>query len=174
MTKQLNTLTVLSSLTLALIAGAANAAPVLMSAEWAAQACEAFNKNAKLTDGLGGKWIANNKGRGFKVIHMYRSDCEDSPLIEMRISEKDGKAFCSYGGKVETAKLDSGADYLMYATTSKWHDMGAGEYGPMKAMMFGRLQFEGPKMEAMSVMTPFEQFLLLAGKVPSTEASCPK
>ena len=174
MTKHLKSLTVLSGLALSLIAGAATAAPVLMSAEWAAQACESFNKNAILTDGLGGKWIENNKGRGYKVIHMYRSDCEESPQIEMRITDKAGKAFCSYGGKVEMAKLDSGADYLMYATTEKWHDMGAGEYGPMKAMMFGRLQFQGPKMEAMSVMKPFEQFLLLAGKVPSTEASCPK
>ncbi|MDR3393120.1 MAG: SCP2 sterol-binding domain-containing protein [Sulfuriferula sp.] len=174
MTKHLKGLTLISGLMLSMIAGTAAATPVLMSAEWAAQACEAFNKNPKLTDGLGGKWIANNKGRGYKVIHLYRSDCEDSPQVEMRISDKDGKAMCTYGGKVEMAKLDSGADYLMYATTEKWHDMGAGEYGPMKAMMFGRLQFEGPKMEAMSVMTPFEQFLLLAGKVPSTETSCPK
>lgn len=174
MNKHLKSLTVISGLTLSMLAGAATAAPVLMSPEWAAQACEAFNKNAQLTDGLGGKWIENNKGRGFKVIHLYRSDCEDSPQVEMRISDKGGKASCTYGGKIETAKLDSGADYLMYATTEKWHEMGAGEYGPMKAMMFGRLQFQGPKMEAMSVMKPFEQFLLLAGKVPSTEASCPK
>jgi len=174
MIKHLKSLTVLSSLVLSAFAGAATAAPVLMSAEWAAQACESFNKNVLLTDGLGGKWIDNNKGRGYKVIHMYRSDCEESPKIEMRITDKGTKAICTYGGKVETSKLDASADYLMYATTEKWHEMGAGEYGPMKAMMFGRLQFQGPKMEAMSVMKPFEQFLLLAGKVPSTEASCPK
>ena len=174
MIKRLPGIAILSSIALSLIAATASAAPVLMSAEWAAQACESFNKNAKLTDGLGGKWIENNKSRGYKVIHMYRSDCDNSPQIEMRISDKDGKAQCTYGGKVEMAKLDSGVDYLMYATTEKWHEMGAGEYGPMKAMMFGRLQFQGPKMEAMSVMTPFEQFLLLAGKVPSTETSCPK
>ncbi|WP_223247217.1 SCP2 sterol-binding domain-containing protein [Sulfuriferula sp. AH1] len=174
MIKRMKSLTLFSGLMLSAFAGTATAAPVLMSAEWAAQACEAFNKNPKLTDGLGGKWIGNNKGRGYKVIHLYRSDCENSPQVEMRISDKNGKALCTYGGKIEMAKLDSGADYLMYATTEKWHEMGAGEYGPMKAMMFGRLQFQGPKWEAMSVMTPFEQFLLLAGQVPSTETSCPK
>lgn len=174
MTKHLKGITVVSAFTLSIIAGTASAAPVLMSADWATQACESFNKNTILTDGLSGKWVQNNKGRGYKVIQMYRSDCEDSPRVEMHIAEKAGKAFCTYGGKVETAKLDSSIDYVMYATTEKWHDMGAGEYGPMKAMMFGRLKFEGPKGEAMSVMGPFEQFLLLAGKVPSTEANCPK
>jgi putative sterol carrier protein len=52
--------------------------------------------------------------------------------------------------------------------------MGKGEYGPMRAMMFGRLEFEGPKGEAMSNMGPFENFLLLVGKVPSEAGSCPK
>ncbi len=174
MNYRLKSITAISALVLSAIAGTATAAPVLMSAEWAANACESFNKNPILTDGLGGKWIENNKGRGYKVIHLYRSDCEDSQQVEMVINDKGTKAFCSYGGEIKHANLDSSADYLMYATTEKWHDMGAGEYGPMKAMMFGRLKFQGPKMEAMSVMKPFEQFLLLAGKVPSTEASCPK
>ena len=174
MNKHLKTLTVLSALMLAGFAGAASAVPTLMSADWATQACDAWNKNPTLTDGLGGKWIANNKGRGYKIIHLYRSDCENSPQVELHISDKNGKAFCTYGGKIATPTLDPSADYLMYATTNKWHDMGAGEYGPMKAMMFGRLKFEGPKMEAMSVMGPFEQFLLLVGKVPSNESECPK
>jgi putative sterol carrier protein len=50
--------------------------------------------------------------------------------------------------------------------------MGAGEYGPMKAMMFGRLKFIGPKVEAMTVMGPFETFLKLPGKVANDKA-CP-
>jgi hypothetical protein len=41
-------------------------------------------------------------------------------------------------------------------------------------MMFGRLGFDRPKGEAMSNMTPFENFLLLVGKVPSDTGSCPK
>jgi hypothetical protein len=40
-------------------------------------------------------------------------------------------------------------------------------------MMFGRLSFSGPKMEAMSVMGPFESFLLLVGKVPGETDRCP-
>lgn len=159
---------------LALAAGSAQAAPVLMSEEWAKDACEAWNKDQTLTTGLVENWIGNNKGRGYKVIHMYRTDCADAPRVEMTIVPKDGKAMCTYGGKIQHDKLDSGADYLMHATTQRWKEMGAGEYGPMRAMMFGRLNFDGPKMEAMGVMGPFESFLLLAGKVPSDSAACPK
>jgi putative sterol carrier protein len=50
--------------------------------------------------------------------------------------------------------------------------MGAGEYGPVKAMMFGRLKFKGPKPEAMTVMGPFETFLQLPGKIAGDKA-CP-
>ena len=80
---------------------------------------------------------------------------------------------CVYGGAVEAAKLESGSDYLMSAETARWLEMGKGEYGPMKAMMLGRLGFEGPKMEAMGNMGPFENFLLLVGKVPGESAACP-
>lgn len=150
------------------------AAPVLMSAAWASQACTAWNADATLTQGLAASgWVDNNAGRGFKVMQIYREDCAKSPRIEMRIEKKDSKAQCVYGGKVETQKLDSGADYVMYATTTRWQEMGRGEYGPMRAMMFGRLGFEGPKFEAMGNMGPFENFLLLVGKVPGDAAQCP-
>jgi putative sterol carrier protein len=43
----------------------------------------------------------------------------------------------------------------------------------MKAMMSGRLEFSGPKMEAMGNMGPFENFLLLVGKVPGGTQACP-
>jgi len=78
-----------------------------------------------------------------------------------------------YGGKAETAKLDQKADYVMDAETTRWQEMGRGEYGPMRAMMFGRLSFDGPMGEAMGNMGPFESFLLLVGKVPGATA-CPK
>ena len=51
--------------------------------------------------------------------------------------------------------------------------MGKGEYGPMWAMMFNRLSFDGPMMEAMGNMGPFRSFLLLVGKVPGDVAACP-
>jgi putative sterol carrier protein len=149
----------------------ATAAP-LMSAEWATQACEAWNANKILTDELAEKWIKNDKGRGYKVMHMYRTDCGDTHKIEMTISAKNGKAICTYAGPVQHTALDLGSDYLMHAETKRWKEMGAGEYGPMRAMMFGRLKFEGPKGEAMRVMGPFEQFLLIPGKVPG-EDTCP-
>jgi putative sterol carrier protein len=158
----------------AAIAGPAAAQPALMSAEWAQAACLAWNRDAVLTDKLAESgWVKNDKGRGFKVMQVFRTDCGARPTAEMRIALKSDKAMCVYGGKVETAQLDAGADYVMSATTVRWVEMGRGDYGPMKAMMFGRLEFSGPKMEAMGNMGPFENFLLLVGKVPGSTQSCP-
>lgn len=161
-------------LALALIMGVsagAQAAP-MMSAEWTAQACEAWNANPALTDELAEKWIKNDQGRGYKIIHMYRTDCGEPTKVEMIISAKGGKALCTYGGAVQHTDLNSSSDYVMHAETRRWKEMGAGEYGPMRAMMFGRLKFVGPKVEAMKVMGPFEQFLLIPGKVKGEDA-CP-
>lgn len=158
----------------AAVGATASAQPVLMSPEWAQAACQAWNRDPVLTDKLAESgWVKNDKGRGYKVMQVFRTDCGDKPTAEMRISLKDGKAQCVYGGKVETARLDGGADYVMSATTARWLEMGRGEYGPMRAMMFGRLEFSGPKMEAMGNMGPFENFLLLVGKVPGSTQSCP-
>jgi putative sterol carrier protein len=145
----------------------------LMSAPWAKLACQAWNAEPALTEKLAESgWAGNNANRGFKVIQIYRSDCEGSPRVELRIAAEGGRARCSYGGAAETAKLDTSADYLMYAETARWHEMGRGEYGPMRAMMFNRLQFDGPMLEAMRNMGPFESFLRLIGKVPGA-AACP-
>lgn len=147
--------------------------PAYMSGDWGPAACAAWNEDPVLTTGLvKSGWIKNDKGRGFKVLQVYRSDCGDKPTVELRVALTDGKAQCIYGGPVETAKLDSGADYVMHATTERWKQMGAGEYGPMKAMMLGRLSFSGPYGEAMGNMGPFGNFLLLAGKVTGS-ATCP-
>lgn len=163
------------AITAMLLPGLAVASPALMSAEWAQSACAAWNQEARLTDELKESgWSANNKGRGFKVMQIFSNECKDAPRVEMRIAEQDGKAKCVYGGKAETDKLDSSADYVMHADTSRWVEMGKGEYGPMRAMMFGRLQFEGPKGEAMKNMGPFGSFLLLVGKVPGDVQGCPE
>ncbi len=157
----------------ALLAPAA-AQPLLMSAEWAQGACEAWNKDAVLTDKLAESgWVKNDKGRGFKVMQLFRKDCGAAPTAELRVALKDDKALCVYGGKVETANLEGSADYVMSADTARWLEMGRGDYGPMRAMMFGRLEFVGPKMEAMGNMGPFENFLLLVGKVPGDTKACP-
>ena len=155
-------------------AGAAGAATELMSADWAKAACTAWNADATLTGGLHETgWAANDKKRGYKALQVARKDCKSSPKVEVRIAPKDGKALCVSGG-LSTAQLDLEVDYAMTADTKRWIEMGKGEYGPMRAMMFGRLEFEGPKGEAMSNMSPFENFLLLVGKVPSDAGSCPK
>jgi len=165
--------TLIALATAATLATAPALATPLMSPEWAAAACESFNANSILTNGLGEKWIKNNAGRGHKIIHMYRDDCGDKTKIQLTIvPDGSNKARCSYGGKVVNPTLSESADYLMWATTKRWREMGQGEYGPMKAMMFNRPKFEGPKAEAMGVMGPFEQFLLLPGKVAGND-SCP-
>jgi len=154
-------------------AASAQAATPLMSTEWTAQACDAWNKETTLTTGLAGDWMKNDKGRGYKIIQMYRTDCGDAYKTEIKIVPKDGKAMCVYGGKAQSTP-DLKVDYVMHAETKRWTEMGNGEYGPMKGMMFGRLKFAGPYAEAMGVMGPFESFLLLVGKVPSDTAVCPK
>lgn len=152
----------------------AQAPAAAMSEPWAKAMCEAWNADATLTSKLvESDWIKNDAGRGFKAMQIYRADCPTSARIEMQISLKDNKAMCTYGGSAKTTALNGGADYLMWAETPRWREMGAGEYGPMRAMMFGRLNFAGPKMEAMGNMGPFESFLLLVGKVPGDWATCP-
>jgi putative sterol carrier protein len=148
--------------------------PVAMSAPFAQAMCDAWNGDATLTDKLvESGWIKNDGGRGFKIMQIYRADCPNSARVEMQIALKDNKAQCVYGGTARTGKLDGATDYLMWAETPRWREMGAGDYGPMRAMMFGRLEFAGPKMEAMGNMGPFEKFLLLVGKVPGDWGACP-
>ena len=106
-------------------------------------------------------------------MQIYRADRAGSARAEMRIVLNDGKAACTYRGRAGTPKLDSGADHVMFAETPRRLEMGRGEYGPMRAMMFGRLRFECPKLEAMGNMTPFANFLLLVGKVPGDAGACP-
>lgn len=149
------------------------AAPVMMTPEWAQEMCKAWNADPTLTGKLvESGWIKNDGKRGYKAMQIYRSDCEGSQRIELRVSEKDGKTVCVYGGKADS-KLDADADYLMWAETARWIEMGNGEYGPMRAMFFDRLHFDGPMLEAMGNMGPFGSFLLLVGKVPGDVAACP-
>ena len=151
-----------------------SAPPTMMSEEWGKLACDAWNQDPVLTQKLHESgWSQNDQGRGYRIMQIYRKDCENSPKVEMRISEKDGKAMCVYGGKVE--KEMNSSDFAMYADTRRWVELGKGEYGPMKAMMFGRLGFAGPKMEAMKNMGPFESFMSgVIAKVDSDSSTCPQ
>lgn len=161
-------------LALAFTNAAAEAPPVLLSPQWAGQFCQAWNQDPVLTRKLvDTKWIGNDKGRGFKIVQIYRTDCEDSPYVELRLQQKEGVAQCVYGGAAQSTKPDLDVDYIMNAYTKRWVEMGKGEYGPMKGMMSGRLKFDGPMFEAMNNMGPFESFLLLVGKVPGDAGQCP-
>lgn len=146
----------------------------LMSIEYIKQFCGAWNADELMTTGLANsEWVDNDGGKGFKIIQLYRKDCPDSPRVEMQFERTDDKAMCVYAGKVENPDLDRSADYEMFADTKRWIEVGNGDYGPMKAMMLGRLKFKGPKIEAMGNMGPFKNFLLLFGKFPSDPTTCP-
>lgn len=152
------------------------AAPVFMSADWAKTACTAWNADVDMGKKLHDSgWAGNTKNRGYKILRVARGDCPASaPRAELRIAPKDGRATCTAGGAAGAEPLDGDADYLMTADTRRWLEMGRGEYGPMRAMMFGRLAFEGPMGEAMGNMGPFEGFLKLVGSVAGDTGSCPK
>jgi putative sterol carrier protein len=161
---------------LALAFSASTQAATFMDAGWASSLCNAWNKSSVLTDGLGGdKWAANDAGRGYKVIHLYREKCGAGSAVELEIVNKGGKAHCARGGSVKRTKLDYDVDYLMHATDEDWTCMGEGSFGcgAMGAMTTGKLKFKGPKMEAMGVMGPFDSFLTMTGKVAGDKASCP-
>lgn len=149
-------------------------AEVFMSEAWAKQACDAWNKNSTLTTELG-DWANNDNGRGFKTIQMYRDKCGLGSKVELKISNQNGKAICTSGGAVTNSTPDYGADYLMHATDDHWTCMGEGKSGcgAMGAMMTGKLKFSGPKMEAMGVMGPFNEFLVLTGTVGGDKSACP-
>ena len=147
-----------------------------MDKTWAKKTCDAWNKNSTLTTGLA-EWSTNNKDRGYKLIQIYRTQCDTKSKIQLNIVNKGGKAICTYGGKPDGKKVDYDVDYLMHASDEDWTCMGKASFGcgAMGAMMSGKLKFTGPKVEAMSVMGPFGAFLELTGAVAGTKSqTCPK
>lgn len=82
---------------------------------------------------------------------------------------------CVEAGLPDKKAMNYKVDYLMHASDDNWACMGKGSFGcgAMGAMMSGKLKFQGPKLEAMKVMDPFESFLKIAGTVPGDKASCP-
>jgi putative sterol carrier protein len=159
------------------VSASAQAAGAFMDADWAEQMCQQWNQTSELTMGLAGKdWVENDAGRGYKSIHLYRTNCGDAAKVELELVSKDGKAICQYGGAVKHAELNYDVDYLMHADDEDWVCMGAGNWGcgAMGAMMTGKLKFDGPKGEAMGVIGPFDSFLLGTGKVAGVMKDCPK
>ncbi|WMT48082.1 SCP2 sterol-binding domain-containing protein [Acidithiobacillus caldus] len=145
-------------------AACASDAPEFMSPGWAKDLCTAWNGNATLTEKLAGAWIKNDGKQGYKVMEISDSSLKGVEPVQLEIAPKDGKAMCIYGGAVKVKKLNYNYDYKMWATTHDWYHMGS----PMMAMMFGRLNFKGPKMEAMENMGPFAEFLKLVAETPAT------
>lgn len=151
------------------IVGSSFAVPVFMDGEYAKALCDVWNKTPQLVGELGKSesWIAVPE----RKIFIYREDCGDTKQIQLTIKNEQGRAVCVYGGPAKDRRGPN--DFLMYAETKRWLEMGRKEYGPMKAMMFGRLKFEGPKGVAMRNMGPFEAFLDIVDEPPHDANKCP-
>ncbi len=150
-------------------------ADVFMDEEWAEKACELWNSNTTLTVDLAtNDWMGNNS-RGYKLIRLYRTDCGHATQVQLKIEDKNNKAVCTFGGLPDEQKLDKEVDYLLHATDKHWTEMGDGTYGPFKALMFGYLTVQGPYDEAMYSLTPFSEFLKLAGSIAGDKGkdNCP-
>ncbi len=151
-----------------------------MDADWAKQACDAWNESETLTsklmqtssDDTSYSWIKNDAGRGYKLIQIYRSNCGKESRIQLNIGEVDGKAMCTYGGVPDGKEMKKSVDYLMHASDKNWTCMGSGKCGVMGSMMTRKLKFKGPKMEAMQVMSPFGSFLRLTGTIAGEKNEC--
>ncbi len=151
------------------ITGVSLSAPVFMDGEYAKALCDAWNKTPQLSEDLGRSesWTAVPE----RKLFLYREDCGDGKQIQLTIKNEGGKAICVYGGPAKDRRGKE--DFLMYAETKRWLEMGKKEYGPMKAMMLGRLKFEGPKGVAMKNMGPFEAFLDIVDNPPHDASKCP-
>ena len=149
--------------------GIALSAPVFMDGEYAKALYEAWNKTPQLSEQLGKSesWVAVPE----RKLFLYREDCGDAKQIQLTIKNEGGKAVCVYGGPAKDKRGKD--DFLMYAETKRWLEMGRKEYGPMKAMMLRRLKFEGPKGVAMKNMGPFEAFLDMVDNPPHDASRCP-
>ena len=143
-----------------------------MSQEWSDALCDQWNENEVLVTELGDKFVNNDGGRSYKMLIIARKDCPNSPDVQITLQGEDGMAFCVDSGYV-SQDVNFKYDYRMSAETKHWIEMGNGDYGPMAAMLKGKLKFQGPKMEAMGFMKPFTQFLLLTGSVDSDRSVCP-
>ncbi|AAC06410.1 SCP2 sterol-binding domain-containing protein [Aquifex aeolicus] len=152
-----------------LVSAIAFAKPVFMDAEWAKQFCEVWNNTPELVEKLGKSesWTEVPE----RKLFLYRKDCGPEKQIQLTIKNENGRAVCVYGGWKKDEKTDN--DFLMYADTKRWLEMGRKEYGPMKAMLFGRLKFEGPRFVAMKNMGPFEAFLDKIDEVEADTSRCP-
>ncbi|MEN3028104.1 MAG: SCP2 sterol-binding domain-containing protein [Aquificaceae bacterium] len=154
---------------LLLSAGVAISTPVFMDGEYAKALCEAWNKTPQLSEQLGKSesWIAVPE----RKLFLYREDCGDTKQIQLTIKNEGGRAQCVYGGPARDKRGKD--DFLMYAETKRWLEMGRKEYGPMRAMMLNRLKFEGPKGVAMKNMGPFEAFLDMVDNPSHDAGKCP-
>ncbi|MEJ2330730.1 MAG: sterol-binding protein, partial [Gammaproteobacteria bacterium] len=71
-------------LTTALLALPFTANAGFMDADWAKKACDGWNNTATLANELGGdEWAANDGGRGYKLIQMYRDECGADSKVQI-------------------------------------------------------------------------------------------
>ena len=149
--------------------------PCLMSQGWTQAICKAWNDTPALSTALAQSgWAKNDRGRGVKVLQLYRKDCKGGPRAELRIAAQDGKAWCVYGGKAETEALDPAVDYVMSADTKYWDQIGRGKYKFPTALSEGYLDLQGPQDEALANVNAFNSLMSLIFNVSSCVSTCPE
>ncbi len=149
---------------------------VFLDAEFAKGLCDAWNKSA-LPAKLGAKsaggsgWIEEkNKYTGVRNTQemlLGRRDCKGWKPAQLTIENKDGKAVCTYGGKIVVdlkkaawAFSPKTVDWYRFAT--KWSAM------DMPGIMTG---FRGPIPVARKNLKNFGMFWKLTGKLAKSTSA---
>ncbi len=120
---------------------------------------DGINNSSTPAELVASGWASNDGGKGYKVLQIFVKNTD--MVAELQL-DKTGKIVSSKMGA--TSKLDLSVDYKMTATAADWKIMGTGDNGPMFHMSpLGGLSFEGPMVEAVKNMGPFENFLIQIG-----------
>jgi len=145
---------------------------IFMGPDFAMLMCRAWNRSAlprKLaTKKKGGNgWIAvenkyTGKNRGKQAIVMSRRDCPRISRVQLTISNMDGMAICTYGGRMKVAYRK--AEWAFAPRTEHWFDFASGGWGmwAMRKLMKG---MRGPMTTAFSNRHNFGIFWKITGRL---------
>jgi putative sterol carrier protein len=87
------------------------------------RSCARFGtRRPKLTEELGKSesWTSVPE----RKLFLYREDCSPDKQIQLTIKNEGNKAVCVYGGPAKDKRGKD--DFLMYAETKRWEEMGKG------------------------------------------------
>ena len=123
--------------------------PKFLTPEWIAEYAHYWNQNETLINSL----------KNFNARIKYYIEGGDQPPVYIHVE----------GGEVKNCGIANGGkyDFEMWATPDDWKTIVSGEMGPKAAMLTKKLKFKGSMITAMKYMGPFQESLILMGKVPT-------